>query len=213
MTEPLIHLVRHGEVANPTGVLYGRLPGFHLSERGSQMAELAAQALEHQERPIQRIISSPLERAVESATPVAERFELDIELDERLLEATSRLEGGQYRMDLSILTKPRAWPYLINPFQPSWGEPFTQVSARVESLLREVSDGAEGDIVLVSHQLPIWLAHRRAAGKSLAHDPRKRRCALSSITTLQRSGDRFVEVGYESPAARLTGQAVDTGAV
>jgi broad specificity phosphatase PhoE len=70
-----------------------------------------------------------------------------------------------------------------------------------------------GDAVIVSHQLPIWMVHRRVAGKSLAHDPRRRRCALSSITTFERRGAVFVEVDYRDPAAGLNVRATDVGAV
>ncbi|BDZ45909.1 histidine phosphatase family protein [Naasia aerilata] len=123
MTATRLHLVRHGEVANPGKVLYGRLPGFGLSDRGREMAARASEALAELGRPVSRILSSPLERAVESAEPIAQRFGLEIEKREGLIEAMSHLEGGQYSMDLSILGKPAAWRYLVNPLRPSWGSP------------------------------------------------------------------------------------------
>jgi hypothetical protein len=67
--------------------------------------------------------------------------------------------------------------------------------------------------VLVSHQLPIWMTHRFLNGDKLYHDPRKRRCALSSITTFERRGGRFVEVDYQDPARELAATAIDLGAV
>ncbi|HSP74770.1 MAG TPA: histidine phosphatase family protein [Cryobacterium sp.] len=214
----IVHLVRHGEVENPDGVLYGRMPGFHLSDRGRKMAMLAAEELAARDQDsgvqrISRVICSPLERAVESAEPIARLLGLEIETDARIIEAESYLEGGQFEMSLSILAKPAAWRFLVNPLRPSWGEPFAEVSDRVDSLLREVSAGDGGATVLVSHQLPIWIAHRRAVGHRLAHDPRKRRCALSSITTLESASRGFSEIGYREPAQSLLGGAVDVGAV
>jgi broad specificity phosphatase PhoE len=70
-----------------------------------------------------------------------------------------------------------------------------------------------GEVVLVSHQMPIVVVARTVAGRSLAHNPAKRRCSLSSITTLERRGDAFVEVSYAEPAAVLAAGAIDTGAV
>lgn len=215
----IFHLVRHGEVENPGGVLYGRLPGFHLSSRGHDMAALAAKELAGPGgltgvgAPISRVICSPLERAIESAEPIAGLLGIALETDDRLIEAESYLEGGQFEMSLSILAKPQAWRYLVNPFRPSWGEPFAEVASRVESLMREVHAPDGSAVVFVSHQLPIWLAHRKAVGRSLAHDPRKRRCALSSITTLETTGSGFREIEYREPARGVAGAAVDVGAV
>ncbi len=214
MTADRLHLVRHGEVHNPTGILYGRLPGYHLSELGTRMARASAEWFATTGRPVGRVISSPLERAIESAQPWADGAGVDIELSERIIEASSRLEGGKYDVSLKILGVPKAWPYLVNPLRPSWGEPFREVAARVVDELRDAWHGTEaGDVVLVSHQLPIWMAHRVGTGAPLVHDPRKRRCALSSITSFEFRGDRLVEVGYADPAAGLGARAVDTGAV
>jgi len=205
-----IHLVRHGEVHNPAGVLYGRLDGFPLSERGRRMADASARWLASN-ASVSRVVSSPLIRARESAQPIAEAFGTDVTIRDGLIEASSKLEGGRFQMNLGILAKPAAWRYLVNPLRPSWGEPFVDVARRMMSELevaRESVDG--GDVVLVSHQLPIWMVHRRLRGKPLFHDPRARRCALSSITTVGWD-DGFVELGYVEPAA-LSG-SMDSGAV
>lgn len=209
-----IHFVRHGEVHNPDGVLYGRLPGFGLSASGVAMAQLAADALVADGRPVSRVLSSPLQRAVESAAPIERGLSLSAETVDGLLEASSRLEGGQFAMKLSIVTKPAAWRYLVNPFKPSWGEPFDEVLARTLAVFESLrGDQSGGDVVLVGHQLPIWLMHRHVTGKPLFHDPRKRRCALSSITSFEWSGDRLTEVGYREPARDLYSRSTDVGAV
>ena len=182
-----------------------------------QMAELAAAELARRAsdgRGISRILSSPLERAQESASPISTAFDLPVELNDGLIEASSRLEGGQFSMSLSILAKPKAWKYLVNPLRPSWGEAFADVAKRMQHEMSAAFDAAdEGDIVMVSHQLPIWMAHRSAAGKPLFHDPRKRRCALSSITTFERHGERIVEVDYRDPVAAAGLAQTDVGAV
>ncbi len=193
-------------------MLYGRLPGFGLTARGRATAAAAAELL--REYDIRRLVASPLERAVQSAEPIAALTGLPVETSDRLLEATSRLEGGPYQMNLSIFGKPAAWPYLINPLRPSWGEPYRDVAERMLAELRHAwASVPEGDVALVSHQMPIWMAHRIATGKSLAHLPTKRRCALSSITQLRFDGDRLVEVGYRVPAPKLADESKDVGAV
>jgi broad specificity phosphatase PhoE len=70
-----------------------------------------------------------------------------------------------------------------------------------------------GEVVMVSHQLPIWTVHRQVAGVGLAHSPRNRRCSLCSVTTFQRTGTEWSEVAYVEPAAELLNGAVDLGAV
>lgn len=209
-----IHLVRHGEVFNPQGVLYGRLPGFGLSDLGRRMADAAAADLQSHRRPVSAIVSSPLQRTQQSAEPVAERFGLEVRLDDRIIEPTNRFEGKRMTGRESALRDVRNWSYLVNPWEPSWGEPFRSIADRMIQAMTDAADSVDsGDVVMVSHQLPIWMAHRRVTGKSLAHDPRRRRCALSSITTFERRNGRFVEVGYRDPASGLSAQATDVGAV
>jgi len=204
--------VRHGEVFNPGGVLYGRLDGFGLSERGHKMAAAAAESLAG--RPISRLVASPLQRTQESAAPWAERFGLAIDREPRIIEPWNLFEGKVVRFGPTIVRDRSTWPLLRNPLQPSWGEPYAEISGRMLAAIAEAYDSVEsGEVVLVSHQLPIWTVHRQVTGKPLYHDPRKRRCALSSITTLERHSGRFVETRYADPAAVLGAGAVDTGAV
>ncbi|THG31061.1 histidine phosphatase family protein [Naasia lichenicola] len=212
MPAAAIHLVRHGEVFNPGGVLYGRLDGFGLSERGHRMAAAAAESLLG--RPITRLVASPLQRTQESAAPWAERFELPIDREPRVIEPWNLFEGKVVRFGPTIVRDRSAWPLLRNPLQPSWGEPYIQISARMLAAIADAYDSVDGgEVVIVSHQLPIWTVHRQVTGRPLYHDPRKRRCALSSITTLERRGGRFVETAYADPAAAIGVGAIDTGAV
>jgi broad specificity phosphatase PhoE len=213
----LVHLVRHGEVHNPDGILYGRIPGYHLSELGHQMAAAAASQLNGQ--PVTGLFASPLQRAQESAQPWAEAFGLEIETDERLIEPNNRFEGRKFEFGPQVLTKPQSWPWILNPFKPSWGEPFTSVADRMLAVIEHAHSSVEdGEVVLVSHQMPIVMVQRYLSGRKLYHDPRKRRCSLSSITTLQlrdpaEAGPRFVEVNYQDPAAELLARSIDFGAV
>lgn len=211
MPADLIHLVRHGEVYNPDRVLYGRIPGFGLSDLGTKMAETAAEALAG--HPVTRLVASPLQRTIESAEPWSQRFGLDVHLDERIIEPTNRFEGGRFTFPQTLL-KPEVWPWLRDPRVPTWGEPFAEIAARMlEAIEDHWSKTDSGELVMVSHQSPIWMVHRALAGKRLYHDPRRRRCSLSSITTLVRDGDRFSEVDYQEPAAKLLAGSVDAGAV
>ncbi len=214
MPASLVHLVRHGEVHNPDGVLYGRLPGYRLSELGQRMAAAAAASVKAEGRSVARLVASPLQRAQESAQPFSELFGLPIETDERLIEPTNRFEGRTFEFGPQVILRPRSWPWVVNPFRPSWGEAYRSIAGRMLAAIDDAWGRTEsGDVVLVSHQLPIWTLTNELAGRRLWHDPRKRRCSLSSITTLERSGDTFVEVGYRDPAAELLAEAVDTGAV
>ncbi|MFO7691001.1 MAG: histidine phosphatase family protein [Cryobacterium sp.] len=214
MVASQVHLVRHGEVFNPDGVLYGRLPEFHLSELGHQMAQAAADELVARGRPIAGVIASPLIRTQESAAPIAAAFGLKIATDKRVIEPANRFEGKRLRGTGGALRDPANWPALVNPMRPSWGEPFRSISQRMLAAVADAWQSVpEGDVVIVSHQLPIWMVHRTLARESLFHDPRSRRCALSSITTLSWRGTRFAETGYADPAGGLQGRAADVGAV
>jgi len=208
--------VRHGEVDNPDGILYGRLPGFGLTALGRRMAAAAADHVVASGREVGLLRSSPLQRALESAEPLEAALGLVAQRRDGIIEASSRLEGGRFDVSLRILARPAAWKYLVNPLRPSWGEPFAQVAARMRAELAAAAAAAPDgtDAVLVSHQLPIWMAHRSVTGKPLFHDPRKRRCALSSITSFEPVvGGRLREVGYWAPSAGMLAESTDTGAV
>lgn len=214
VSDKLLHLVRHGEVHNPDRVLYGRLPGYRLSERGHRMAEAAALELAGSDRSVARLIASPLERAQQSARPIAGAFGLEVATDERIIEPTNSFEGLKGSGPDSAFKKPRYWYRYWNPLRPSWGEPYRQIAARMRDAMNDAWESTrEGDIVMVSHQSPIWAAHLDIAGKPLFHNPATRRCELSSITTFEKRGERWFEVDYRTPAADLVDGAVDVGAV
>ncbi len=197
---------------NPDRILYGRLPGFRLSDLGRRMAAAAAESMT--DRPISALYASPLQRAQESAEPWARRFGLEIRTEERIIEPTNWFEGKTFEFGPQVILRPQAWPAVVNPFKPSWGEPFAAIAARVIAAMHDAWEAADGgEVVMVSHQSPIWIAHRAIAGQRLWHDPRKRRCHLSSITSFEKRGERFVEVNYQDPARELLDASVDLGAV
>ncbi|NYE95542.1 broad specificity phosphatase PhoE [Psychromicrobium silvestre] len=217
MSQATVHLLRHGEVFNPDGVLYGRLPEFHLSDRGVAMAVRLAEhfrALADDGATMAYLAASPLTRAQETAQPSATALGLDLNTDERLIEAQNHFEG--LKVSASELLKPKYWRYFRNPFLPSWGEPYREQvarmrlaidAARLEALERG-GDGAQA--ILVSHQLPIWVTHLSLQKRQLFHDPRARECTLASLTTINFEGSEVTGVRYSEPAAALLPGAAST---
>lgn len=204
-----VHLVRHGEVLNPDKVLYGRLPGFGLSELGQQMAQELAEGWS---QAPQILVSSPLQRAQETIAPLAKKFDLDVRLEPRVVEAENKFEGlSDMRRRLR---NPKLWPLVINPMRPSWGEPYTQQAARMAAAIQDLRDelmtthGPGSSAIVVSHQLPIWVTRLSAEGKVMAHDPRRRQCSLASVTSFEFGpGQRIPTVQYTEPVEHLSKRA------
>jgi broad specificity phosphatase PhoE len=198
----VVHLLRHGEVFNPEGVLYGRLPGYNLSDLGQQMAVRAADALAGHD--VTHVVSSPMERAQQTAKPMAERHGVQIEIDPNLIEAENVFEGQRVSVGDGVLRKPHAWRHLYNPFRPSWGEPYDELAARMHQSIDAAREKARGhEAVLVSHQLPIWIARLAAEDRRLWHDPRSRQCTLASLTSLTYDGDTLAAITYTEPSRDL----------
>ncbi|GAA1294125.1 histidine phosphatase family protein [Streptomyces javensis] len=207
----VVHVMRHGEVHNPEGVLYGRLPGYHLSDLGRQMADRVADHLA--DRDITHVVASPLERAQETAAPIAKTHGLDVASDERLIEAANVFQGKTFGVGDGALRKPGNWRHLTNPFRPSWGEPYVDQVVRMMAALGRARDAARGhEAVCVSHQLPIWIVRSFVERRRLWHDPRRRQCTLASLTSFTFRGDRIVSVGYSEPARDLVPPHLRAGA-
>lgn len=202
MTRTTIHLLRHGEVHNPEKVLYGRLPGYRLSELGHQMAQRAATALA--DRDVTLIVASPLERAQQTASPIASSHGLEIATDPQLIEADNVFEGQRVSVGDGVLKQPRSWRHLYNPWKPSWGEPYLVLAERMRTAVFEARDKARGhEAVLVSHQLPIWVCRLDFEKRRFMHDPRKRQCTLASLTSLVFDDDALAAIVYTEPSADL----------
>jgi broad specificity phosphatase PhoE len=200
--QTIVHLLRHGEVHNPGGVLYGRMSGFHLSDLGRRMAQQVADVVG--DRDITHVVASPLERARETGQPLADVRGVAIGTDERLIESENVFQGERFGAGARTLRHPKSWRHLWNPFRPSWGEPYADIVARMMAAVHDARDAARGhEAVLVSHQLPIWTTRLHVEGRSFLHDPRKRQCTLCSLTSLHFEDDRLVKVGYSEPAGDL----------
>jgi broad specificity phosphatase PhoE len=201
-------MLRHGEVHNPTGVLYGRMPGFRLSELGEKQALTVAEHLA--DHDVVHVVASPLERAQQTATPIADSHRLELDTDERLLESINQFEGLKVAVGDGALREPQHWPKLVNPFRPSWGEPYIDLAHRMLGAAQRARAAAEGhEAVCVSHQLPIWTLRRFLEGKRLWHDPRRRQCSLASLTSLVFDGEKLERIVYTEPVGatnpRVTG--------
>jgi broad specificity phosphatase PhoE len=202
-----VHLLRHGEVHNPGKVLYGRLPGYRLSTTGEAMALAAAEWFTG--RRVTHLVSSPLERAQQTAAPVAEALSLPVEIDERLIEAANAFEGRAVAGGAGVFAAPGNWWKLRNPFRPSWGEPYVEIATRMLAAVEAARDAARGsEAILVSHQLPIWTVRMHVEGRRYVHDPRRRQCGLASVTSLVYEGDRVARVDYAEPAGATDADAV-----
>lgn len=200
MTKTTVHLVRHGEVYNPKKILYGRMPGYHLSSRGNSMA--VATSTFFRGRDVVYLAASPLERAQETARPIAEVTGCEVHTREDILEAGNTFEGLRTKGWRSQLINPIRWRHMTNPFEPSWGEPYQEIFERMWSAVEDARDKAEGhEAVMVSHQLPIVMVQRHVQGKRLAHASRN--CDLASVTSLVFDGGSVVDWAYSTPAQHI----------
>jgi broad specificity phosphatase PhoE len=200
--ETVVHLMRHGEVHNPDGVLYGRMPGFHLSDLGLKMAQKVADTVG--DRDITYVVASPLERAQETAGPLAATRGLEVATDTRVIESANIFQGEGFGPGSRTLRKPGAWRHLWNPFAPSWGEPYVDIVERMMAAVHAARDAARGhEAVVVSHQLPIWVTRLHAEQRRFVHHPKKRQCTLCSLTSLHFEDDRLRRVTYSEPAGDL----------
>ncbi len=198
-TRTIVHVMRHGEVHNPKGILYGRLPNFRLSVNGQAQARTVANVLAGHD--VTHVVASPLHRAQETAAPIASAFGLTIETDENLIEAGNDFEGLKVAVGDGALRRPRHWLKLRDPFTPSWGEPYLQIAHRMLAAVNAARVAAVGhEAVCVSHQLPVWTLRRFLQGDRLWHDPRNRQCGLASLTSLIYEGDTLVDIVYSEPA-------------
>jgi broad specificity phosphatase PhoE len=198
-----VHVVRHGEVENPNKILYGRQPGWGLSARGQEMA----QTLGDWSRTIDlgALHVSPLQRAQDTAAPIAAAHKIAITTDERLIEAANVFEGKPFGVGDGVLKHPSSWRHLWNPWKPSWGEPYDQQINRMLAAVFAARDAANGkDAIVVSHQLPIWILRSAIENRRLLHDPRRRECSLASVTSIHFDGEGFISgLTYSEPARHL----------
>jgi len=196
-----VHVVRHGEVENPNKILYGRQPGWGLSLRGQEMAK----TLGDWSRTIDlgALHVSPLQRAQETAAPIAAAHNIAITTDERLIEAANVFEGKPFGVGDGVLKHPSSWRHLWNPWRPSWGEPYEEQINRMLAAIFAARDAAGGkDAIVVSHQLPIWILRSAIENRRLLHDPRRRECSLASVTSVHFDDEGLISGLTYSETAR-----------
>ncbi len=198
-----VHIARHGEVENPEKILYGRQPGWRLSNRGQQMAETLGEW--SKSLNLGALHVSPLQRAQETAAPIARAHGIEITTDERLIEAANVFEGKSFELGSGVLKHPSSWRHLYNPWKPSWGEPYEEQINRMLAAIFAARKAANGkDAIVVSHQLPIWILRSAIEGRSLLHDPRKRICTLASVTSVHFDDEGIISgISYSEPAGHL----------
>ena len=198
-----VHIARHGEVENPEKILYGRQPGWRLSNRGQQMAETLGEW--SKSINLGALHVSPLQRAQETAAPIARAHGIEITTDERLIEAANVFEGKSFELGSGVFKHPSSWRHLYNPWKPSWGEPYEEQINRMLAAVFAAHKAANGkDAIVVSHQLPIWTLRSAIEGRSLLHDPRKRICTLASVTSVHFDDEGVISgLSYSEPAGHL----------
>jgi probable phosphoglycerate mutase len=182
---PLLLLIRHGENEYvKTGKMAGRIPGVHLNEKGQKQAQALGEALK--DIPLKAVYSSPLERAMETAQPIAESHKLTIRQEPDLMDTDIGKWQGK---SLAMLRLTKAWKVVQNApsrFRFPEGESFVDAQTRyVDTLERIISKHKPRDVIaVVFHADPIKLAVAHFLGMPLDHFQRLS-CDTGSLTALQ----------------------------
>ena len=199
---PLLLLIRHGENDYvKTGKMAGRLPGVHLNERGQKQAQALGEALKGV--PITAIYSSPLERAIETATPIANARNLKIIQNPNLLDTDVGKWQGK---SLAVLRLKKEWKIVQSApsrFQFPDGESFLDLQSRIANVLEGIvkKHNKSKDIVpVVVHAYPIKLAVSHFLGLPLDHF-QKLSCDTGSLTMLHagEAGANLVKLNQRPP--------------
>jgi broad specificity phosphatase PhoE len=197
-----LHLVRHGEVHNPDHVVYADLDGFGLSGTGRLQAAAAAGRLATGHVDV--LVSSPLQRAVETAQPIAGALDLEPVLDERLTEwGLGRRWAGVGWDDLPDRFPGELDAYLATPTDLAFApESLSQVAARMEVALSDAGRAHPGGtVVLISHQDPIQALRLSLTGRPL-RELHTDKPGHASVITLERSSRRWIETAVWTPQER-----------
>ena len=181
---------------------HGKILGGSIRFEGTELTTLPLDEMRDlRGNDITHVVCSPLERARQTATPIADAHGVEPQVDDRLIEAANRFEGMRVSVGDGALRDPRNWPKLYDPFTPSWGEPYLKIAHRMLAAVQRARCAAVGhEAVCVSHQLPIWTLRRFCEGKRLWHDPRRRQCALASVTSFVFDDEQLVNIAYQDPA-------------
>ena len=198
---PLLLLIRHGENDyTKKHKLAGHTPNVHLNERGQSQAQALAESLK--QVPIKAIYSSPLERAVETATPIAGIRNLEVQLEPGLIETNVGKWQGR---SLAALRLQKAWKVVQGaPSRARFpeGETFYECQARIVAALDSLSrqHKPQDIIACVFHADPIKLAVAHYIGLPLDHFQRLS-CDTGSLTALSVSefGANLIKLNQRPP--------------
>jgi broad specificity phosphatase PhoE len=180
----LLLLIRHAENDySKSGRLAGRLPGVHLNERGKEQAADLASALRG--APIKALYSSPLDRAIETAKPIARELKLSVQREAGLIETDVGQWQGRSIRRLALTKAWRVFQQAPSRAKHPGGESMIGAQARVVSALEEIcARHKPRDLVAcVLHSDPIKLAVAHFIGLPLDHVQRLS-CDTSSTTLL-----------------------------
>ena len=199
---PILLLIRHGENDFvKTGKMAGRLPGVHLNERGQKQAQALGEALK--DIPITAIYSSPLERAMETATPIADARKLKIVQEADLMDADIGKWQGK---SIKIVRLTKVWKIVQNApsrFRFPEGESFPEIQTRISSVLEQIiknHNKPQDIIAVVFHADPIKLAISHFLGLPLDNFQRLS-CDTGSLTAIHASdsGANLVKLNQRPP--------------
>lgn len=160
-----IYLVRHGEVHNPENILYGRLPGYRLSETGKTQAHIMGKFLK--DTPISAVYASPLQRTQETASIlISYQKGLSIRADERLIEVGTPLQGTSGDALLKI-----RFDFYQEQYVKAGGETILDIHERMQKIITEIAEKHKGEHILaVSHGDPIMITRTFYRGEPLVLD-------------------------------------------
>ena len=192
-----LHLVRHGEVENPDHVVYADLPGFSLSEAGRAQARAAAEHL----APLRpdAIVSSPLDRARETAVSIATLLGLEVAIDDRLTEwsLSSRWRGVRWE-ELPERFPGELEAYLATPLDlPFAPESVADVSERMAAVVDGLDATPHRCVALVSHQDPVQALRMLLRGDLGSFPVAKP--GHASVSSFERVPGGWRETGYWEP--------------
>ncbi|HZB97032.1 MAG TPA: histidine phosphatase family protein [Candidatus Sulfotelmatobacter sp.] len=192
-----LYLVRHCDVHNPRGVLYGHLPGFPLSKKGVRQAQALGEFFEG--KPIRKIYTSPLERAVETAQIIASHIgDVPIVTTSELIEA----HFGQYLQGIKpahiLWRKPMWWVHMAFPGLPPDDERVDAMAERVRGPLVRLLDEFPGESgICVSHGDPIqafWVAADGRPSRAL----HRLQCAKGGVLELDYADHTLINISYRA---------------
>jgi len=198
----ILLLIRHGENEYvKTGKLAGRLPGVHLNEQGQKQAQALGEALK--DVPLKAVYSSPLERAMETAAPIASARNLGIIPEPDLLEVNVGKWQGRSLKVLRLMKVWRIVQHSPSRFRFPDGESFPELQTRITGALERIAKkhNKPHDIVaVVFHSDPIKLAVAHFLGMPLDHFQRFG-CDTGSLTAMyiSETGANLVRLNQRPP--------------